>query len=135
MMRTSRRNSNISAYEDMEGPFDWNRTPIAPLGSKSVIYAEPDKRPLWGPHACDAFYVGRTQFHYRLKEFYMCDTHGFTTAVGKIYPAHCREPAISEADIMISAAADLIKSMRGTVSVTANKNYSTPISSRNSSPS
>ena len=39
MVRTSRRNSNISTYEDMEGPFDWNRTRIAPLGSKSVIYA------------------------------------------------------------------------------------------------
>ena len=91
-----------------EGLFDWNRTPIAPLGSKSVIYAEPDKKPSWGPHAHDAFYVGRAPFHYRLKEFYMCDTHGFTTAVGKIYPAHCRAPSISEADLTISAAADLI---------------------------
>ena len=51
----------------------------------------------------------------------MCDTHGFTTAVGKIYPAHCRAPAISEADLTISAAADLIKTMRGTVPATATK--------------
>ena len=51
----------------------------------------------------------------------MCDTHGFTTAVGKIYPAHCRTPSISEADLAISAAADLIKTMRGTIPVTATK--------------
>ena len=105
----------------MEGPFDRNRTPIVRLGSKAVIYAETDERPSWGPHARDAFYVGRAPLHYRLKEYYMCDTHGFTTAVGKIYPAHCRAPAISEADLTISAAADLIKTMRSTVYATATK--------------
>ena len=51
----------------------------------------------------------------------MCDTYGFTTAVGKIYPAHCRAPAISEADLTISAADDLIKTMRGTIPATATK--------------
>ena len=51
----------------------------------------------------------------------MCDTHGFTTAVGKIYPAHCKAPSISEADLTISAAADLIKTMRDTVHATATK--------------
>ena len=55
MMRTSRRNSNISAYKDMKGPFNWNRTPLAPLGSKSVVYAEPDERPSWGTHARNIF--------------------------------------------------------------------------------
>ena len=45
MVRSSRRDSTIFADEDMEGLFDWNRTPIAPLGSKSVIYAEPGERP------------------------------------------------------------------------------------------
>ena len=67
MVLTSRRNSTISAYKDMEGPFDWNRTPIAPLGSKAVVYAEPDERPSWGPHARDAFYVGRAPLKTSLK--------------------------------------------------------------------
>ena len=53
-----------------------------------MVYTEPEERPSWGPHARDAFHVGRAPLHYRLKEFYMCDTHGFTTAVRKIYPAH-----------------------------------------------
>ena len=51
----------------------------------------------------------------------MCGTHVFTTAVRKIYPAHCRALAISEADLTISPAADLIKTMRGTVPATATK--------------
>ena len=121
MLRTSRRNINISAYEDMEGVFNWNKTPLAPLGSKSVVYAEPSKRPSWEPHARDAFYIGRASLHYSLNKCYMCDTHGITTSVGEIYPAHCRAPSIFEADLTINAAADLIKSMQGTVPATATK--------------
>ena len=49
----------------------------------------------------------------------MFDSHGITTAVGKLYPAHCKTPFISKADLTISAAANLIKSMRGTVPTTA----------------
>ena len=49
----------------------------------------------------------------------MCDTHGFTTAMGKMYPAHCRTPSISEADLTISTATNLIKTTRGTVPATA----------------
>ena len=121
MVRTSRRNSSISAYEDMEGAFDWNRTPLAPLGSKAVVIVEADERPAWGNHARDAFYVGRAPLHYRLKEFYMCDTHGFVTAVGKIYPAHCRTPTISEADLTISTAAELIETIKCTIPATVTK--------------
>ena len=51
----------------------------------------------------------------------MCDTHGFTTAAGKIYPAHYRTPAISEADLTISAATDLTKTTRATVPASAVK--------------
>ena len=121
MVRISRRNSSISAYEDMEGAFDWNRTPLAPLGSKAVVIVEADERPSWGNHARDAIYVGCAPLNYRLKEFYMCDTHGFVTAVGKIYPAHCRTPAISEDDLTIGAAAELIETTKGTIPATATK--------------
>ena len=51
----------------------------------------------------------------------MCDTHGFVTAVGNIYPAHCRTLEISEADLTISAAAELIETMKGTIPATATK--------------
>ena len=122
MLRTSRGNMNISAYEEMEGAFDWNKTPLAPLGSKAVFYLEPSERHLWRPHTCDAFYIGRAPLHYRFKKFYMCDTHGITTAMQKLYSAYCRTSAVSEADLTISAAADLIKTMRGTVPATAIKN-------------
>ena len=64
---------------------------------------------------------GVQKLHYRLKEFYACDTHGFVNAVGGIYATHCRMPAISEDDLTIGAAAELIEMMKGTVPATATK--------------
>ena len=86
-----------------------------------MVIVEADERPSWGNHARDAIYVGCAPLNYRLKEFYMCDTHGFVTAVGKIYPAHCRTPTISEDDLTIDAAAELIETMKGTIPATATK--------------
>ena len=39
MLRTSRRNVSISVYEDLEGPYDFNRTPMSILGTKSISKA------------------------------------------------------------------------------------------------
>ena len=40
MLQTCRRDPIISAYEALNGKFDYNKTPMAPLGSPSVIYDE-----------------------------------------------------------------------------------------------
>ena len=102
ILRTSQQNSRISTYEKMEGAFDWNRTPFTPLGCKAVVYQAPEEQISWAPHAHNAFYVGRTPLHYRLKRYWMANTQGFTHAVGKLYPAHCPTRSIFEADLTAS---------------------------------
>jgi hypothetical protein len=37
MMRASRTDPTNSAYEALNGPYNWNRYPLAPLGCKAVI--------------------------------------------------------------------------------------------------
>ena len=37
MLRTSRNNNNIAAYEELNGKFDCNRTPIAPFGTRGML--------------------------------------------------------------------------------------------------
>ncbi len=40
MMHASRINQAILAYEALNGPYDWNRYPLAPLGCKAVVYED-----------------------------------------------------------------------------------------------
>ena len=120
-LRTSQQNSKILAYEHMEGSFDWNQTPLAPLGCRPVVYSKPNERASRAPHTRNILYVGRSPLHYRFKTFYMCDTHGFTNAVGKLYRVHCSASFISKEALMVSAAANLVESMQGTVPAPAIK--------------
>ena len=71
LLRTSRRNPAISAYEDLFGQFDFNKTPIAPIGTKALIYDDPEVRASWAPHGSDAYVVGPARKHYRCLRFFM----------------------------------------------------------------
>ena len=57
MLHTSRQNNSNTAYKELHGPFDFNKIPLAPLGTKALIYNNPDSRTSWAPHGPDAYYV------------------------------------------------------------------------------
>jgi hypothetical protein len=66
LMRPSRINPMISAYEALNGPYDWNRYPLAPLGCKAVVYEDSDIRGSWASRGVDGWYLGPSKHHYRL---------------------------------------------------------------------
>jgi hypothetical protein len=47
-----------SAYETLKGPYDWNCYPLAPLGTRAIIYEDSDTKASWAPHGLDACYLG-----------------------------------------------------------------------------
>jgi hypothetical protein len=55
LLRPSRINPTKSAYEILEGPYDWNRYPLAPLGTRAIIYDDPETRESWAPRGLDAW--------------------------------------------------------------------------------
>ncbi len=64
MLRFSRRNPKISANQEVYGAFDFNKTPLALLRTKALIYDNPTSQALWAPHATDGYYVGPAPNHY-----------------------------------------------------------------------
>ena len=64
LMQASRINPNISAYEAIWSPYDWNCFSLAPPGCKAVIYKSPATRGSWGSRGMDAWYHGPSVNHY-----------------------------------------------------------------------
>jgi hypothetical protein len=54
LMQESRVTPGISAYEDLKGPYDWGRYPLAPIGCKAIIYKAPAVRGSWALQGTDA---------------------------------------------------------------------------------
>ncbi|KAL7537684.1 hypothetical protein ACHAWF_005869 [Thalassiosira exigua] len=67
LLRTSRHDPSKSAYEELEGPFDYNHTPLAAPGTKALIYNYPKNRHPQEQHAKDGWYVGPAMDQYRCK--------------------------------------------------------------------
>ena len=65
LLRTSRIDPTKSAYEVLEGTFKYNSTPLAPPGTKALIFEPTSRRTAWGPHAVDGWYLGPAMKHYR----------------------------------------------------------------------
>ena len=76
MFRISRNNTAKAAYQELEREFDWNATPLAPLGTKGSVFIHPDNRNTFAPHCDKRFTVGRAPHHYHLLEFYIPANRG-----------------------------------------------------------
>ena len=57
LMRQSRVDPTKSAYDVLEGPYDWNKYPLAPPGCKAIIHEAAESRASWAPIGMDAWYL------------------------------------------------------------------------------
>ncbi len=112
LIRFSHRNPLISANHKLYGPFDFNKTPLAPLGTKALVNNDPATWTSWAPHATDGFYVGPATDHYRCLCFYIPATQCFRFSdTWHLYPSQCQVHTTSEHDITLLAAANLLQQL------------------------
>ena len=54
----------LSAWEAFNGPFNFDTTPLGPIGFRVLIHNKPSTRASWAFRARDGFYVGPALLHY-----------------------------------------------------------------------
>jgi hypothetical protein len=74
LLRQATANPKILAWEYFNGPFDFNKTPLAPVGCRVLIHAKPGTRRSWDYRAKQGFYVGPALDHYRCFELVKSET-------------------------------------------------------------
>jgi len=58
LLHQSTLNPRMSAWEFFQGPFDFNKTPLGPIGCRVLIHAKPATRRSWDYRAKEGFYIG-----------------------------------------------------------------------------
>ena len=74
LLRNARANTKLSSYAYLFGVFDFNKTPMAPPGTKVLVHSKPSKRASWDTHGIEGWYVGPSMQHYRCVKCYMPET-------------------------------------------------------------
>jgi hypothetical protein len=107
LLQQSRINPKLSAYAQLNVPFDSNQTPITPPGSKVILHKKTRQQKTWAPPRVNGFYFGPVMDHYQCHHVYctatrqerIVDTIGFM-------PQHCKVPGFSSANVATVAATD-----------------------------
>jgi hypothetical protein len=76
MLRTSRKNPKLSASTQIDGQYDYNRSPMAPPGTRIIAHETPSRRRTWAPHGQDGWYIGPALEHYRCYTVYINKARG-----------------------------------------------------------
>jgi hypothetical protein len=57
MLRTSRINPKLSVSTHIDGQYDFNRSPMAPPGTRIIAHETPNRRRTWAPHGHNGWYI------------------------------------------------------------------------------
>ena len=102
LLRPSQLNPKLSAYAQLEGIFDFNRTPLAPPGTHVIIHEKPTQRQTWAPHGIDGRYVGPALDHYQCHCIWIPSTQSERIAnTLQFFPTVLRTPTLSHQDATI----------------------------------
>jgi len=113
LMRGSRMNPNLSAWAQVYGNYDFNQTPIAPLGVKVLIHKKPSNRTTWAPHAVKGWYIGPALNAYRCYRTWITETKRERIADTLTwFPTTAPMPTISAQDIIASATQDILHALQ-----------------------
>ena len=113
LLRPSRIQPKLSAYCLLNGHFDYNRTPIAPPGTKVIIHEKPKQRGTWDDHGVDGWYIGPAPRHYRCFTCYVTSTR--TPRVSdtvEFFPVDFTMPRTSSRDQALQCLRDLLHVLR-----------------------
>jgi hypothetical protein len=75
LLRSSRRQPHLSAYEAVWDRFDFNRTPLAPPGTRAIVYEPTQKRRSFGFNGKIGWYIGPAVHKYKHYTFYIPSTY------------------------------------------------------------
>jgi hypothetical protein len=113
LLQQSCINPKLSAHAQLNGPFDYNATTLAPPGTRVIIHDKPDKIGSWAHHGNNGWYVGPATEHYRAHRVY-CSTNGHEKISDTVdlFTQHCKIPGISSVDAATITELDLIHALQ-----------------------
>ena len=102
----------MSAYCQVWGNFDYNKTPLAPLGTKLLVHLKTEVRETWVPRATRAWYLGPAMRHYRCYRVLIVETQA-ERIVDTVawFPTYVSMSTPSLITTLLSAAYDLTQAL------------------------
>jgi hypothetical protein len=104
----------VSAYQYVHGIFDYNKTPLAPLGCAVQLLESNTQRGTWAEHSTDGWYIGTSMEHYRCHKIYVKKTKGERISDTVFFKhKYITQPTVTPVDTIVKALDDLTHALKG----------------------
>lgn len=114
LLRPANANPNVSAYQYVYGTFDYEKTPLHPLGCAVQAFNSINTRKSWEEHSKDAWHIGTSMEHHRTYQEYIKDTRAVQNCDTVFFRHHyITKPTVTKADVVANAANKLIDALQG----------------------
>ena len=115
LLRPSRVNPKLSAHSQIHGPFNFEKTPLAPPGIKVLAHEQAEGRESFAVHSYRGYYLGPCLNHYRCYRVYCPATNSSRIAnTVDWFPHNLKMPTATSSDILIATAKDLTSALKQT---------------------
>jgi len=117
LLRQSNATPTVSAYAHLNGPFDYNKMPLAPLGCRVQVHEKTDSRGTWAFHSIDGWYLGTSPEHYRTHKCHIITTNSDRLSdTVSFQHKHITNPSPTPANKLMQAIADCRAALTGITS-------------------
>ena len=116
LLRQSNMTPKISAYAHLYGPHNYNKHPLAPMGTAVQMHEKPEQRKTWDKHSIDGWYVGTSFEHYRAFRIRAKSTKAERIS-DTVFIKHryLTNPTVTPQDAVVKAAKDLTLALKGDI--------------------
>ena len=110
----------VSAYAHLNGPFDYNTMPLAPMGCAVQVHEKSDTRGTWAYHSVDGWYLSTSSDHYLTHMCHIKSTQSDRLS-DMVHFKHknITNPLLTHANKIMKAIADLANVLKCKPIVTA----------------
>jgi hypothetical protein len=113
LLRGSRINPKLSAWAQVNGTFDFNRTPLGPPGCRVLAHEKPANRTTWSPHGLDGWYTGPALSSYRCYTIWIWETRADRICdTITWFPTKVTIPPSSSTDIIMNSLHDIVQALK-----------------------
>ena len=113
LLRQSHKNPSISAYQHVYGAFDYNKTPLGPLGCAVEVHESTSRRKTWDPRATSGWYLGTSTEHYRCHKIFCKATRSERISDTVAFRhRYITQPSLTPEDHIVKAVGDLTSALR-----------------------
>ena len=113
LLRQSNVAPTVSAYQYVQGVFDYNKTPLAPMGCAVQLHERSERRGTWAMNSVDGWYLRTSDEHYRCHVIYVKNTRSERVSDTVHFKhKHITAPTLTPEDTIVRALNDLTQALK-----------------------